>query len=210
MSGDESPDPNPSGVDPADGGNDGTGENFDLRIPRGDDRPRLVCGTCGFINYVNPRIVVGAVCTWGDRILMCRRAIEPRRGYWTIPAGYLEERESVIDGAAREVREETGADVDLDTILAIYNVPRISQVQIIYRGRMRSPDLAPGPESEAADLFEWDEIPWPDLAFPSVHWALGHHREALATNVVSPFTNPSGETGDAMPGHAPGSFPRSI
>ena len=174
--------------------------NFALRIPDGEDRPRLVCDTCGVINYVNPRVVVGTVCTWQERILMCRRAIEPRTGFWTIPAGYLEEKEAVMDGAKREAREEACADVDLDSVLSIYTVPRISQVQIIYRGTLRSPDVAPGPESQEVALLTWDEIPWDDIAFPSVHWALNHFREVRELRSFPPFANPEGETGDRIPG----------
>ena len=171
-------------------------ERFELRVPEGEDRPRLVCDTCGFINYINPRIVVGSVCTWENRILMCRRAIEPRTGFWTIPAGYLEEREAIMDGAKREAWEEANACIDLGSVLAIYNIPRISQVQIIYRGTLRSPEVAPGLESLDVALLEWDEIPWDDIAFPSVHWALNHFREAKELPVLAPFTNPQGQTGD--------------
>lgn len=178
----------------------GSAGNFALRIPDGEDRPRLVCDTCGFINYVNPRVVVGTVCAWRERILMCRRAIEPRTGFWTIPAGYLEEKEAVMDGAKREAREEACADVDLDSVLSIYTVPRISQVQIIYRGTLRSPDVAPGPESQEVALLTWDEIPWDDIAFPSVHWALNHFREVRELRSFPPFANPEGETGDRIPG----------
>ncbi len=177
----------------------GSAGNFTLRIPDGEDRPRLVCDACGFVDYVNPRVVVGAVCAWRDRILMCRRAIEPRTGFWTIPAGYLEERETVMDGARRETWEEARADADLGSVLAIYTIPRISQVQIIFRGALRSPDVAPGPESQEVALLTWDEIPWNDIAFPSVHWALHHFREVRGVRSFPPFTNPDGETGDRLP-----------
>ena len=173
-------------------------ESFALRIPEGEDRPRLVCDTCGFINYVNPHIVVGTVCSWGDRFLMCRRAIEPRTGYWTIPAGYLEEKEAVAEGAMREAWEEANADVELDSVLAIYNIPRISQVQIIYRGTLRSAEVAPGPESLEVALLTWDEIPWDEIAFPSVHWALHHFQEVNGLQAFPPFTNPEGESGDGL------------
>ena len=176
-------------------------ENFALRTPEGEDRPRLVCDTCGFINYVNPRVVVGTVCVWEDRFLLCRRAIEPRTGYWTIPAGYLEEGEAVVDGAKREAWEEAYADVEVDSVLAIYNIPRISQVQIIYRGALRSADMAPGPESLDVALLPWDEIPWDDIAFPSVHWALNHFQEVKGIQAFPPFANPRGETGDELPGN---------
>lgn len=170
------------------------------RVPEGDNRPRLVCDDCGFINYVNPKIVVGAVCRWQDRVLLCRRAIEPRVGYWTIPAGYLEVNETPIDGALREAYEEAHAELAIEALLAVYAVPRISQVQLIYRGDLASPDVHPGEESQEVGLFEWNNIPWNELAFPSVHWALNDHRAISETAEFAPRTNPPGESGDTMPG----------
>ena len=170
------------------------------RVPDGDNRPRLVCDDCGFINYVNPKIVVGAVCSWQDRVLLCRRAIEPRVGYWTIPAGYLEVNETPTDGALREAYEEAHAELAIDSLLAVYSVPRISQVQLIYRGTLISPDVRPGIESQDVDLFDWKNIPWNELAFPSVHWALNDHRVIGDAATFAPRTNPPGESGDTMPG----------
>jgi ADP-ribose pyrophosphatase YjhB (NUDIX family) len=170
-------------------------DHFSRLVPDGDNRPRLVCGTCGFVSYENPKVVVGSVCTWGDRILLCRRAIEPRKGYWTLPAGYLEVHESSGDGAAREAWEEACARIEIDAVLAVYNVPRISQVQIIYRARLLSPDVAAGPESAEVGLFTWDEIPWDDIAFPSVHWALNHFSEVRGQAVFAARTNPPAEDG---------------
>lgn len=141
-------------------------------IPEGDDRERLVCTDCGFIHYDNPKIIAGAVCTWEGKFLLCKRAIEPRIGYWTIPAGFMELRESVAEGAAREVVEESGAKVEIENLLGVFEIPRISQVYMVYRARMTSADLDPGPESLSAALFEWDDIPWDELAFPSVKWSL--------------------------------------
>ena len=112
-----------------------------------------------------------------DKFLLCKRSIEPRKGYWTIPAGYMEENETSIEGAMREAQEEACADIKIDSLLGVYNIARISQVQLIYRAKLVSPNVAAGPESETVGLFIWDEIPWADLAFPSVHWALGHFRE---------------------------------
>ncbi len=160
------------------------------RIPPGEDRERLVCDSCGFINYVNPKIVVGAVALWGDRILLCRRAIEPRDGWWTLPAGYMEERETTIEGAQREAWEEARARIEIDALIGVYNIPRISQVQMIYRARLLSPDVSAGPESREVGLFEWDEIPWDELAFPSVRWALGHWRETRGLPAFPPFAEP--------------------
>lgn len=164
--------------------------NFSKRIPSGDNRERDVCDSCGFISYENPKIVVGSVCTRGDRILLCRRAIEPRRGFWTLPAGYLEAHEATTDGALREAMEEACARIEIDALLAVYNIPRISQVQVIYRARLLHDDIAAGPESEEVGLFTWEQIPWDDLAFPSVRWALHHFREVRDQAVFAARTNP--------------------
>ncbi len=168
-------------------------------IPAGDNRARLVCDACGYIQYDNPKVVVGAVAIWQDRILLCRRAIEPRTGYWTLPAGYLELNESTEDGAMREAREEAGAELRLNGILAVYNIPRISQVQIIYRAELLSDDIAAGEESQEVGLFAEADIPWQDLAFPSVRWALRQYDEIKDKASFAPFTNPDGETGDFDP-----------
>jgi ADP-ribose pyrophosphatase YjhB (NUDIX family) len=170
---------------------------FSLRIPEGDTREREVCGTCGFVNYVNPKIVTGAVVRADDgRILMCRRAIEPGRGLWTIPAGYLEEHETVEAAARREAREEASAEITLEALLAIYSIPRLSQVQLIYKARLVTSAIAPGPESLETMLVHFEEIPWRFLAFPSVQWALRHFAQVRDRDVFMPFTNPVGETGD--------------
>jgi len=172
---------------------------FQRRVPEGDSRERLVCADCGFVNYENPKIVVGVVATWEGRILLCRRAIHPRRGFWTLPAGYLELNETTADGAAREAREEACAVLRIDQLLAVYSIPRISQVQLMYRANLVSPDVAAGEETEAVGLFDWDEIPWDEIAFPSVHWALHHHRETRHEATFVPRSNPPGETGDMRP-----------
>jgi len=164
--------------------------SFERCIPAGDNRERSVCTRCGFVHYENPVIVVGVVCTWEGRYMLCRRAIEPRDGFWTMPAGYLEQDETPLEGAKRETREEARTEVDVDAMLAVYAIPPISQVQIIYRGTLRDGVFAPGEESREVRLFDWDDIPWDDLAFPSVHWALKHHREADGRDVFSPFSSP--------------------
>lgn len=164
---------------------------FVRRIPDGDNMERDVCARCGHVHYVNPKIVVGAVCSWHGRILLCRRAIDPRLGFWTIPAGYMEERETPAEGAAREAWEEAQAKIEIDRLLAVYSVPRISQVQLIFRATLAAPDFAPGVESLETKLFAWEEIPWDTLAFPSVHWALKHHRETAALSDFPPFDNPA-------------------
>jgi ADP-ribose pyrophosphatase YjhB (NUDIX family) len=167
-----------------------------LRVPEGDNRPRMTCPDCGFIAYENPKVVVGSVAVWDGCILLCRRAIEPRRGYWTLPAGYLELNESTQTGALREAFEEATVRLVLDGVLAVYNIPRISQVQVIFHARLETPEMAPGPESLEVRLFQWDEIPWAELAFPSVRWALGHWREATLSCDFSARSNPAGEAGD--------------
>ena len=145
-------------------------------IPAGDNRIRLVCPDCGYIEYANPKVVVGAVCTWEDKVLLCRRAIEPQLGLWTIPAGFMELGESTSEGAIREVWEEACARVRVEGLVGVYEIPRISQVQMIYRAAMIDPAHAPGVESLEVRLFAWTDIPWSTLAFPSVAWALDAFR----------------------------------
>ncbi|HEX6978813.1 MAG TPA: NUDIX hydrolase [Alphaproteobacteria bacterium] len=165
-------------------------------VPDGDTRERLICPDCGFVQYDNPKIVVGAVVRWQDKVLLCRRSIMPRKGFWTLPAGYLELNESAMDGARREAWEEARARIAIDGLLAVYNIPRLSQVQLIFRARLETPDIAAGPESEEVGLFGWDEVPWHELAFPSVRWALNHWREVGEAREFCARTNPPGETGD--------------
>lgn len=164
------------------------GPAFSLQTPAGDDRLRRVCDTCGFVDYVNPKVVVGSVVIDAGKVLLCRRAIEPRKGYWTLPAGFLEERETVEEGAKREAREEACAELELHGILAVYSVPRISQVQIMFRASLRS-GFSAGPESLEVKLFAWEDIPWAELAFPSVLWALQHYK-AWEAGAAPPFGNP--------------------
>lgn len=162
-------------------------------VPEGDNRERMICAECGYILYDNPKIVVGSVARWGERILLCRRAIHPRRGFWTLPAGYLELNESTNAGAEREAWEEAQARIRIDGLLAVYDIPRISQVQLIYRARLTDPAVAAGPESLQVGLFGWDEIPWGEIAFPSVGWALHHEREARQTGDFSTRFAPPAE-----------------
>jgi ADP-ribose pyrophosphatase YjhB (NUDIX family) len=153
------------------------GSHLELGRPPEEDRERHFCPTCGTIHYVNPKIVVGAVCTYEDRLLLCRRAIEPRTGFWTIPAGYMELGETAEEGAAREAWEEARARIAIDGLIAVYSVKRIDQVQLLYRARLLDPEVRPGPESREVRLLHWDEIPWDDLAFPTVRWVLGRALE---------------------------------
>jgi ADP-ribose pyrophosphatase YjhB (NUDIX family) len=178
---------------------DTASQNFARTVPEGDDRERLVCADCGFVAYENPKIVVGSVATVerpeGLRFLLCRRAIEPRRGFWTLPAGYLELGEDPATGARREAWEEARARLEIDQLLAVYAIPRISQVQLIYRARLTDPAVSAGPESAEVALLSWEEIPWGEIAFPSVVWALEHWRETRDQPAFAPRANPPGETG---------------
>lgn len=148
-------------------------------VPPGDDRERLVCPDCGFIAYENPRVIVGAVCVWQDRFLMCRRAIPPRKGFWTIPAGYLEMGETTAEGAAREAWEEAKARIEIQDLIGVYEIPRISQVYVVHKARLVAPEFAAGPESDEVVLMAWDDIPWDSIAFPSIRWALERFRQGL-------------------------------
>ncbi|MBB4286541.1 NUDIX hydrolase [Roseospira goensis] len=159
-------------------------------VPEGDDRERLVCTDCGYVRYDNPKIIVGAVCTWQDRYLLVRRAIPPREGLWCLPSGFMELGESTEAGAAREVWEEARAHVDLTDLLALYNLSHISQVHLIYRGHLTSPACAPGPESHEVALLTWDALPWDRLAYPNVAWALRQHRAMQGRTNFAPLGVP--------------------
>lgn len=167
--------------------------DFTRTVPDGDTHERFVCENCGFVAYENPRIVVGAVVRYEDRILMCRRAIEPRKGFWTVPAGFLELHETPEDGARREAMEEATADLVIDGLLAVYSVPHLSQVQLIYRAHLSVPDFAAGVESIEVGLFTWNAIPWDELAFPTVRWMLLHEREVREGRAMGPFSNPEAD-----------------
>ncbi len=167
-----------------------------LTVPEGDDRERLVCPDCGYVAYENPKVIVGAVCVWDDRFLLCRRAIEPRRGYWTFPAGYMELEETTEAGAAREAWEEASASVTIGPLVAVYNLPRISQVHLIYRATMNHAHHAPGAESLETDLFRWDEIPWDALAYHTIRWSLMHCAGLAGATDFAPRGVP--ETGDSL------------
>ena len=166
-------------------------QEFKLKIPDGDDRIRRVCSHCRFVDYINPKIIAASVVTKGSKILLCRRAIDPRKGFWTLPAGFMEQGETVEEAARREAREEANAEIRIDRMLAVYSVPRISQVQIMFRAELVS-DISPGPESLEVELFDWRDIPWSNLAFPTVLWGLTHYAETRSKTVFAPFSNPPG------------------
>lgn len=151
------------------------GAEVSLRIPAGDQRPRHVCTACGSIHYLNPKLVVGALPVWEDKILLCRRAIEPRMGFWTLPAGFMEIGESTGEAAVRETGEEACARIELDEMYTLINIPQISQVHILYRARLLDLDFAPGEESLETRLFAEHEIPWNELSFRSISLSLRYY-----------------------------------
>lgn len=141
-------------------------------IPAGDNRPRHICPACGYIQYENPRMVVGCIATWHERILLCKRAIEPRHGFWTLPAGFMENGESTAQAALRETEEEAGAHILSPIPFLMVNLPHIDQIHLFYRGEMASNTYAAGEESLDVQLFDAQDIPWNDLAFGSVRLCL--------------------------------------
>jgi ADP-ribose pyrophosphatase YjhB (NUDIX family) len=141
---------------------------LDFRVPDGDSLPRFVCPDCGDIHYQNPKVVVGCLPTYGERVLLCLRAIEPRRGLWTLPAGFLENGETVIAGAARETLEEAGAEVDVGELYTVISLPHINQVYMVFRATLPRPAFAAGPESLEVRLFDEHEIPWQGIAFRTI------------------------------------------
>jgi ADP-ribose pyrophosphatase YjhB (NUDIX family) len=151
------------------------GAPVQLRVPAGDTLPRHVCDACHTIHYQNPRMVVGCIPEWEDRILLCRRAIEPRHGLWTVPAGYMENGETTFQGALRETLEEANARVEIGPLYALYNIPHINQVYILFRGRLLDLDVSPGAETLEVRLFAENEIPWDGIAFASVRNTLTHY-----------------------------------
>src|SRR5438094_1927 len=144
-------------------------DHFEPRVPEGDNRERLVCARCEFIHYQNPKIVAGAVCTWNDRILLAKRAIEPRKGFWTVPAGYMELGETTEQAALREAKEEACATI----------------------------------ESEDVALVDWSDIPWDQLAFPTVVWALAHFHDSRAKEDFATYSNPTGDLARMWPPRKP-------
>jgi ADP-ribose pyrophosphatase YjhB (NUDIX family) len=143
-----------------------------FRIPPGDDRPRYICERCNTIHYENPKLVVGAIPEWEGRILLCLRSIEPRRGTWTLPAGFLENGETVIQGAQRETFEEARARVKKLTPYALFDLTFINQIYLLFRCQMCDPHIQPGQESFQVRLFSEEEIPWNRLAFPVIRETL--------------------------------------
>lgn len=145
-----------------------------LTVPHGDDRERHVCPDCGFIHYLNPKLVVGTLPIWEDKILLCKRAIEPRYGLWTLPAGFMEEGETLEEGATRETREEANARVTIKQMYVTLSLPEISQVYVLFRAKLDDLDFGAGTESLEVKLFSEEEIPWDQLAFRTIDATLRH------------------------------------
>ena len=150
------------------------GAGVSLQVPPGDSLARHVCARCGTIHYQNPKLVVGSLPVWQDKILLCRRAIEPRHGKWTLPAGFMENNETLPQAALRETTEEACARIELGEMYTLISVPHISQVHVIYRARLLDLDFAPGIETLELGLFAEDEIPWQEIAFRTIAMTLRH------------------------------------
>jgi len=162
------------------------GSTVVLRVPEGDTYERAVCEACGVIHYENPKVVVGCLPAYGDRILICKRAIEPRHGLWTLPAGFMENGESAAEGAAREALEEANARVEIEDLYTVYSIPHISQVYMMFRARLLDTDFSAGTESLEVKLVTEDEIPWGELAFTMVKRTLEHYLQDRKSGVFVP------------------------
>ena len=151
------------------------GSAVEHRIPDdGDTKTRAVCPACHTIHYINPLNVVGTIPLWGDKVLLCKRNIEPRKGKWTLPAGFMELGETTAEGAARETVEEAGAQFEMQALFSLINVARVGQVHLFYRAKLLSPEFAPGTETQEAVLFDEADIPWDEIAFRTVKETLEH------------------------------------
>lgn len=146
-----------------------------LRIPPGDSLVRHVCDACGTVHYQNPKLVIGAIPEWGDRILLCRRGIEPRYGLWTLPAGFMENDETTSQAAMRETLEEACARIEIGELFTLINVPHINQVHLVYRARLLDLNFGAGTESLDVTLFDERDIPWDEIAFRSIDLTLRHY-----------------------------------
>lgn len=176
------------------------GSPVEIRVPDGDTRLRAVCTACAEIHYVNPKMVLGTIPAWGDQVLLCRRAIEPRRGLWTLPAGFMEVNESTAQGAMRETMEEAGARVELGELFSVFDIPHVDQVHIFYLARLKDLDFAAGPESLEVRLFREDEIPWDSIAFRTITATLKFYFHDRRKGVMSVHT---GDIRDIQLPHEP-------
>ena len=144
------------------------GEHVEHKIPQGDNRPRFVCTSCNLVHYQNPRIIAGCIAEYEDKVLLCKRAIEPRHGLWTLPAGFMENQETTLQAAKRETFEEANAKVSNSQLFCTISIPHISQVYVMYRGDLVDGFSKPGTESLETDLYNEQQIPWDNLAFPVI------------------------------------------
>jgi len=151
------------------------GAAVELRCPDDDNRPRHICTACGTIHYQNPNMVIGSIPEWEDKILLCRRAIEPRHGLWTLPGGFMENGESTTEAAIRETLEEANARIEIGDLYSMYSLPYINQVHLLFRARLLDLDFGPGPESLEVRLFAENEIPWDEIAFRPIKYSLEHY-----------------------------------
>lgn len=163
------------------------GARVELRIPPGDNLPRFVCTSCGTIHYENPKMVVGCLPEWENRILLCKRAIEPRPGLWTVPAGFMENGETTAEGAARETLEEANARVEVLGLYALFNIPHINQVYMLFRARLLDLDFSAGAETLETRLYQENEIPWDEIAFITVRRTLRHYFDDRRAGNGFPF-----------------------
>lgn len=151
------------------------GAAVELRQPEDDNRLRPVCVACGTVHYQNPNMVIGSIPEWEDKILLCRRAIEPRQGLWTVPGGFMENGETATEAAIRETLEEANALIEIDKLFSLYSLPFINQVHLLFRARLLNTDFSPGQESLEVRLFAEHEIPWNEIAFRPVKYSLEHY-----------------------------------
>ncbi|MFT4100602.1 MAG: NUDIX hydrolase [Burkholderiaceae bacterium] len=165
------------------------GHEVALKIPPGDNRQRACCDACGSIHYENPRMVVGTVTVSGDKVLLCKRAIEPRYGFWTLPGGFMENGETSAEGAERETNEEAGARIELGDLYSLIDIPQVDQVHIFYLATLSDPHFVPGTESLEARLFTEDEIPWSQIAFKTVYKTLRWYFDDLRAGRLRTHTD---------------------
>ncbi|TGK33332.1 NUDIX domain-containing protein [Leptospira gomenensis] len=160
------------------------GGSVSKKIPEGDNRLRFICETCAVVHYENPKVVVGSIPVWENKILLCKRAIEPRKGFWTLPAGFLENRETVEEGAVRETEEEANAKIRIVGLQCVYSIPHISQIYMFFLADLVDGNFSVSSESEEVRLFSAEEIPWEELAFLSVSYALRRYVDSPIKNTL--------------------------
>ena len=166
------------------------GAAVELRVPADDNRPRHICTKCGVIHYQNPRMVIASIPQWEDKVLLCRRAIEPQYGKWTLPGGFMENGESTSEAAIRETLEEACARIAIIDLYSMYSLPHINQVHLLFRAALLDLNFAPGEESLEVKLFSESEIPWDELAFRPVRYSLEHY---FAERTTGKFTLHTGK-----------------